>query len=131
MHAAGILDSYLSISFEKYIMDCEILSMLDRVHTPLGVNEETLALDAINEVGPGGNYLTNPHTFKYCRKEMFIPDLAVRGSEIDDYTLEYNHRVQKKLERLEASYTLPQGHETMKKELNSLMNYWDIQIPKI
>jgi trimethylamine--corrinoid protein Co-methyltransferase len=46
----------------------------------IDVNKETLALDVIERVGPGGNFLTQKHTVKYCRSsEFFIPDIADRN----------------------------------------------------
>jgi len=42
------------------------------------VNDETLALEAIKEIGPGGNFLTHPNTLKHMRTELFEPQLADR-----------------------------------------------------
>ncbi|MCG8617054.1 MAG: trimethylamine methyltransferase family protein [Desulfobacterales bacterium] len=129
VHAAGIMDSYLSMSVEKYIMDCEILSMLDRVHTPVRIDEESLALTAIDEVGPGGIFLTHPHTFKNCRTEMFVPDLAMRGKEVDDFNAEYEGRVKAKLERLEAAYQAPENFRALKTELDAVLATFGIPVP--
>jgi trimethylamine--corrinoid protein Co-methyltransferase len=43
------------------------------------INDDTLALDLIDEVGPGGQYLDHPHTLKYFR-ERWYPDLFERGN---------------------------------------------------
>ncbi|MBA7696189.1 Glycine betaine methyltransferase [subsurface metagenome] len=42
------------------------------------MNDETLALDVIDQVGPGGNFLTEDHTLKYFKKETWYPDLFER-----------------------------------------------------
>ena len=44
------------------------------------LNEETLALDVIDKVGPSGHFLTEPHTVKHFRKETWIPKLIDRNN---------------------------------------------------
>lgn len=51
---------------------------IKRVIREVTINDETLAIDVIGNVGPGGSFLTNPHTFKHFRDELWIPDLIER-----------------------------------------------------
>jgi len=62
MHAAGWLEGGLTASFEKLIVDAEMLQMMSEYLRPIEVNDETLALDAIAEVGPGGHFFGIEHT---------------------------------------------------------------------
>ncbi len=78
LHAAGILGGYISISFEKFILDEEIGAMVTRMVKPLEVNDQTIDLATIQKVGPGGHYLTDPKTFKLCRKEIYQTGLMNR-----------------------------------------------------
>ncbi|HEY54078.1 MAG TPA: trimethylamine methyltransferase [Caldilineae bacterium] len=79
LHAAGILSSYLAFSYEKFILDDEMCGMVRRTQRQVIVDAETLAYDVIASVGPGGNYLTEDHTFERCRTEFWLPDVGDRG----------------------------------------------------
>lgn len=52
--------------------------MAFRITRGIEVNRQTLAVDAIREVGPGGNFLTHPDTLEYFRKERWFPRLTQR-----------------------------------------------------
>ncbi len=76
--AAGMLDSGNSVSYEQYVIDNEILGMVYRALKGIELNDETLALDCIDQVGPGGNFVTEDHTVDHMFSEFFYPELAVR-----------------------------------------------------
>ncbi len=61
-HAAGWLEGGLCASFEKFIIDIDMLQMMAKTLQPLEVNETTLALDAIKEAGHGGHFFGTAHT---------------------------------------------------------------------
>jgi trimethylamine---corrinoid protein Co-methyltransferase len=105
MHAAGWLESGLVSCFEKFIVDIEILRMLETEFTPLEVTEETLAFSAHEEVGAGGHFLGAAHTLERFRDCFYRPllsstsnyerwvrdggkDAAARATEIYKRTLE-------------------------------------------
>lgn len=73
----GLLHGSRIWSFEQMLMDCEIFGLVARMMDGIVVDEETLALDAIRSVGPGGNYLTQSHTRKHAR-ERWIPQFMDR-----------------------------------------------------
>jgi len=76
--AAGILDSGNSISYEQFVIDNEIIGMIQRILRGIKVNEATLGFDVIEKVGPGGNYIIEDHTVDHMMDEFFYPDLSVR-----------------------------------------------------
>jgi trimethylamine--corrinoid protein Co-methyltransferase len=76
--AAGMLDSGNSISYEQFIIDNEILGMVHRLINGVDIDPETLAVEIIEQVGPGGNYVTEEHTVKHMFHQFFYPSLAVR-----------------------------------------------------
>jgi trimethylamine--corrinoid protein Co-methyltransferase len=76
--AAGMLDSGNSISYEQFIIDNEILGMVHRLISGVDVNQETLAVDIIENIGPGGNYITEEHSIKHMFTQFFYPTLAIR-----------------------------------------------------
>ncbi|MGD9058736.1 MAG: trimethylamine methyltransferase family protein [Desulfobacterales bacterium] len=78
LHSAGILESFNCMSYEKFIMDDEMCGMVKRIHRAIDVNPDTLALDVIKAVGPGGHFLDKDHTFDHFRTEFYQPCLANR-----------------------------------------------------
>jgi len=74
----GLLSSLMAFDFAKAVIDNEIALMLKRIVRGIGVNESTLALDIIKEVGPGGNFMDHDHTLKHMRSEVFFPEIANR-----------------------------------------------------
>lgn len=78
LHAAGIIETYTCTSYEKLIIDNEIIGYLKRINRGVDVNEETLAYDVIKEVGPRGTFLVEDHTLEHFRDEFYQPTLSDR-----------------------------------------------------
>lgn len=74
---AGLLHGSRILSYEMLLMDSEIWSILHAMFQGIVVNEETLALDVIRAVGPGGNFLGQRHTRQHMR-ERWQPTLIDR-----------------------------------------------------
>ncbi len=75
-HAAGWLEGGLSCSFEKTILDIDLLQMVAEFLDPLVIDEATLALDAVREVGPGGHFFGAAHTRARYRDAFYAPILS-------------------------------------------------------
>ncbi|MEM4483065.1 MAG: trimethylamine methyltransferase family protein [Candidatus Methanomethylicia archaeon] len=69
----GMLISENCQSLEKLVIDNEICGMALRLARGVKVDEDTLAIDLIKKVGPGGMYLAEKHTLKHFRSELLIP----------------------------------------------------------
>jgi len=80
LHSAGILETYMVASYEKFILDDEICGTCKRIKSGENVTAERLALELIGDVGPGGEYLTNEHTFSNFRREFYQPMIAERSN---------------------------------------------------
>jgi len=65
-------------SVEQIVIDAEVVSMLDRLYRGFEVNDETLALDAIMEVGFDGTFMAHEHTVAHFRKELWLPRIMRR-----------------------------------------------------
>jgi trimethylamine--corrinoid protein Co-methyltransferase len=102
MVGLGGLDRAGMMSLEKVVMDCELWRWLKRMRSGIAVNESTLGFDAIKRQGPGGVFLSDPHTLKYMRKDLMIPQITgyhARGEpdySIDDL-IEYSKRKTKEI----------------------------------
>lgn len=75
VQCVGTLDALMTISLEKMIIDQEIISRALRIKEGVTFSEEALAVEAIQQIGHGGNYLTHPETFKACRS-MWSPSIS-------------------------------------------------------
>ena len=64
-------------SFEKLIIDNDICGMALRLLKEISFNDETLALDLISKVGPGGHFLSEKHTLKWFQTEEFMPSTVI------------------------------------------------------
>jgi trimethylamine--corrinoid protein Co-methyltransferase len=78
LHAAGILDTYNCMSYEKFIIDDEMCGMVKRIGNAFEINDDSLALKTIKEAGPGGQFLDKDHTLKHFLKEFYQPTLSSR-----------------------------------------------------
>jgi trimethylamine--corrinoid protein Co-methyltransferase len=76
-HAAGMLENMNIVAAEQFVIDNEVLGMAMRVVRGVEVSDETLALDVIDQVGPGGHYLMADHTLKHMRSELYYPSPVV------------------------------------------------------
>lgn len=83
---AGLLHGSRILSYEMLIMDAEIWSIQRAVFKGIEVNDETLALDAIRDIGPSGNYLGHIHTRNHMRKRWQPSIMDRRPYEIWEQT---------------------------------------------
>ena len=76
MHSAGWLEGGLVAGFEKFIVDVEILQMMQAEFTPLEIDEDSMAFGAHEEVGHGGHFLGAMHTMERFRTCFYRPLLS-------------------------------------------------------
>jgi trimethylamine--corrinoid protein Co-methyltransferase len=78
LHTAGILGSYIAMSYEKFLLDEELAGLLKKMITPMEITSQSIDVEMIKAVGIGGQYLTQPKTFQLCRTEFHRSDLMNR-----------------------------------------------------
>ncbi|MEZ2130434.1 MULTISPECIES: trimethylamine methyltransferase family protein [unclassified Sinorhizobium] len=76
LHAAGWSEGGLTASFEKFILDVDMLQMVAEFLSPLDVSQDALALDAVRDVGPGGHYFGTAHTLARYETAFYSPILS-------------------------------------------------------
>jgi trimethylamine--corrinoid protein Co-methyltransferase len=76
MHGAGWMEGGLHAGYEKMIIDAELLGMVEAFLDPVVVDEDTLALDAMREVGPGGHFFGAAHTQSRFRTAFHKPMIS-------------------------------------------------------
>lgn len=80
IHDVGYMDGGMICSAEMLVMGNEAVGMAKRFIRGIEVNPETLARDVIQNVGPGGNFIQQEHTFRHFRNELWMPALMSRHS---------------------------------------------------
>jgi trimethylamine--corrinoid protein Co-methyltransferase len=76
LHATGWIEGGLSASYEKFIMDVEMLQMMAELFQPVGAESADIALDAMAEVGYGGHFFACAHTMERYRTAFYAPLLS-------------------------------------------------------
>jgi trimethylamine--corrinoid protein Co-methyltransferase len=76
LHAAGWLGGGLTASFEKLIVDAEMLQMMQAYFKPLEVTDATLAMEAVRDVGPAGHFFGTAHTMARYEDAFYAPLLS-------------------------------------------------------
>jgi trimethylamine--corrinoid protein Co-methyltransferase len=69
LFGAGVLEQGLTIDYAKLIMDAEMIRMIQIAIKGIMITDETLSMDVIHEVGPGGAYITHDHSFRSMRSQ--------------------------------------------------------------
>src|ERR1700752_2880978 len=73
LHAAGWLEGGLTASFEKFILDVEMLQMFAELFQPVPASAEEIGIEAVAEVGPGGPFFAAGHTMPRYRDASYTP----------------------------------------------------------
>ena len=76
MHGAGWMEGGLHASLEKMLLDADLLQMVSKILEPVIVDDDTLAIDTIEEVGPGGHFFGTAHTQARFRDAFYRPLLS-------------------------------------------------------
>ena len=109
-HAAGWLHGGLTASLEKLIIDAEILQMVAASLEPFAVNAETLARDAIRDVGPGGHFFGTEHTMSRYENAFYAPllsDWSNHESWLESGAVSTEQRANQIWKQLLAEYQQP------------------------
>jgi trimethylamine--corrinoid protein Co-methyltransferase len=74
---AGMMDFESCLSYEKLVVDAEIIGMAKRLIAGIDGRQVPIALDIIQELGHKADYLGHPHTIKWFREELYIPSEVI------------------------------------------------------
>jgi len=124
LHAIGILDSYMTASYEKFIIDSEIIGMVQNYQSGIAVEGETIAQEVIKNVGPGGHFLEEAHTLEHMRdfREPLLSDRSTYTSEenIVPTKVRANEIWKEKLANFEPPYLAPRIDQKLKDFMDKL-----------
>ncbi|MCD4719532.1 MAG: trimethylamine methyltransferase family protein [Desulfobacula sp.] len=128
-HSAGMLESMLTIAHEQFVIDDEIIGNCCKVLKGIDVDAEHLALEVIESVGPGGNFMTSPHTMTHLRTEYYngngVTDRKSREKWEQDGSLDTRQRAlgiaRKFLAGSKPSYIPEEIDKAIKEKFNILL----------
>ncbi len=125
LHAAGWMEGGLTASFEKFVMDADLLQMVAEYMLPIKVNQEEIAIDAMRQAGHGGHFFGTDHTQARYRNAFYSPMISDwRNFETwseagSPQASEHANRMYK---NLLAEYEPPPLDEAVRDELNDFVD---------
>jgi trimethylamine--corrinoid protein Co-methyltransferase len=128
-HSAGMLESMLTIAHEQFVIDDEIIGNCCKVLKGIDCDAEHLALEVIDSVRPGGNFMTSPHTMTHMRTEYYngngVTDRKSREKWEKDGSLDTRQRAlniaRKLLANPEPSYIPEEIDRNIRTKFNILI----------
>lgn len=125
MHAAGWMEGGLHASFEKMVVDADLLNMVSTFLTPVEVDEEALAVEVIAGVGPGGHFFGEEHTQARFATEFYEPmisDWRNWESWVEAGAPRADQRANRCARELLAAYEAPPIDDTVRDELRDYVD---------
>ena len=123
-HAAGWLEGGLCASYEKFVMDCEVLQQFISYFEPLTTGPDDIAVDAIREVGPGGHFFGIQHTQDRYETAFYSPFLS-DWSNFENWeehgAVTTVERANKVCKQILAEYEEPPMDEGIREELEAFV----------
>jgi trimethylamine--corrinoid protein Co-methyltransferase len=123
IHDVGYMESGLTTSYEMITLTDELVAMTDNMMKGIEVNEETLLVDEIDRVGPGGNYLDSKATLKHFR-EYWRPgllDRRLRQQWLDKGSLTLGQRLTAKVIKILDEYRPKQLEAEKSRKLREIL----------
>lgn len=104
----GIVDFVSCFSLEKLVIDNEICGMALRLNRGIDFTAESMAFDLICKLGPGGNYMSEDHTFHWFKKEPYLPSTIIdrkdRTNWVEGGSMSIFERAQEKVKDILANH---------------------------
>jgi trimethylamine--corrinoid protein Co-methyltransferase len=123
-HGAGWLEGGLCASYEKFIIDCEMLQQITHYLQPTTVDDDQLAIDAIREVGPDGNFFGASHTLERYETAFYQPylsDLSNFETWEERGSIQTPERANKIWKQILAEFEAPPMDDAIREELESFV----------
>ena len=116
------------MSFEKFITDLEVVSIIEHHFADITVNDNTLALPVIVETGHGGEFLTHSHTLAQCRNVPWTGLIDATGpiKSGENAQEAYLAKVNRTLERIMTDYRQPELEPDLLTSLESFLIEIDV-----
>ena len=124
MCGVGLLEDSSCLFYEQIVIDNEIVGAIARLIRGQWADDDTLALDVIEKVGPGKNFLAQKHTMQHMRSEFFMPDLIDRRS-YDAWqhagSKSLRDRAREKVKDILTNYKVPPLEKDVQSKVNAII----------
>jgi trimethylamine--corrinoid protein Co-methyltransferase len=121
---AGMMDFESCQSYEKLVIDAEIIGMSKRLIQGIEARDNPIALTLMRELGHRADYLAQPHTLKWFAKELYTPSGVIDRGTLDGWKRKGSktswERAQDRVEELMATYQPPQLSDDLRAELRDI-----------
>jgi len=121
---AGMMDFESCLSYEKLVIDAEIIGMAKRLIAGIDGRQTPIALDIIQELGHKADYLGHRHTIKWFREELYIPSEVIDRDTLEAWEKKGSkstwERAQDRVNDLLAKYQPSPMSSEVKKELHDI-----------
>ncbi len=120
LHSMGLLENYMTMCFEKFIIDDDICGMVKNFFQGIPMSEDHLGRDVILSIGSGGNYISDMHTFKHMRG-LRDPIISMRQGYTGEVIEDTGKRANAKYKSILEAYESPSLQEDIEKDLLKYM----------
>tara|TARA_B100002049_G_scaffold230048_1_gene206427 strand:+ start:146 stop:1567 length:1422 start_codon:yes stop_codon:yes gene_type:complete len=124
LHGTGWLEGGLLTSYEKFVIDADLLNMVTEMLRPVTVDDASLAVEAIAEVGPAGHFFGSPHTQERYASEHFQPMVSA-WSNYETWQekggLETHQRAERLAQEIIDAHEEPPMREERRNELDEFL----------
>jgi trimethylamine---corrinoid protein Co-methyltransferase len=121
---AGMIDFLRCQSFEKLVIDAEIIGMAKRLARGIDAHEQPMAYELLRQVGFGAGFLATPHTQRWFRKELHLSSAVIDRSSLDGWqkngAKSATDRAREQVDRLLVNYKLPPLSNALRQELRDI-----------
>jgi trimethylamine--corrinoid protein Co-methyltransferase len=124
VHDAGFLDCAEIGSLEMLVMNDEIIGMARRILRGVEISDDALMLDLIDEIGPGGEYVSAVETARRCRAEIWVPTLMDRNAWVNweaAGSLTMHDRIKMRLREILAHHEPPPLSDGVQDEIETIL----------
>lgn len=128
IHDVGYLESGLNGSLQMLVLCDEIIDMVKHVGRGIRVDEDYLALEVIDRVGPGGQFLSEDHTLEHYRKDFWFPRLMDRSNYetwVGAGKKTLRERVEEKMDHILETHHPAAIDDTVMKEMRKIVEKAD------
>jgi trimethylamine--corrinoid protein Co-methyltransferase len=125
VYGLGMLGQGITFDYAKLVMDNEIARMIKEVVTGITVNEETLALEVIRQVGAAGEFVSHEHTYKNFRKELSMNKLINRQNReswLAEGGKDFTERAYEEAERIYKTYQVEPIEPGVAQSMRGIVN---------
>jgi trimethylamine--corrinoid protein Co-methyltransferase len=133
VHDVGYTESGMTGSLFQLVMSDEIIGMSRRISRGMAFNEESLAIDVIDQVGPGGNFLSDDHTLTHYREEHWQPSLLDRWNYetwVTQGEKTMADRIQEKTREILSTHRGPEVPDAVEKRIVAILQAAEVREKK-